>query len=59
MLISTFRCKSLFWSAIDTRMQSMTVIASPHVCCNDGIITDLSSYGCIPEMPWFYHHLSA
>ncbi|WP_337153203.1 hypothetical protein, partial [Morganella morganii] len=26
----------------------MTAIVSPHVCCNDGIITDLSGYGCIP-----------
>lgn len=26
----------------------MTAIVFPHVCCNDGIITDLSSYGCIP-----------
>lgn len=27
----------------------MTAIVSPHVCCNGGIITDLSGYGCIPE----------
>ncbi|RTY22129.1 gp53-like domain-containing protein [Morganella morganii] len=27
----------------------MTAIVSPHVCCNDGIITDLSGYGCIPR----------
>lgn len=26
----------------------MTAIVSPHVYCNDGIITDLSGYGCIP-----------
>ncbi len=26
----------------------MTAIVFPHVCCNDGIITDLSGYGCIP-----------
>ena len=26
----------------------MTAIVSPHACCNDGIITDLSGYGCIP-----------
>ncbi|MCU6275756.1 hypothetical protein KWI08_17870 [Morganella morganii] len=26
----------------------MTAIAFPHVYCNDGIITDLSGYGCIP-----------
>ncbi|MGJ3351570.1 hypothetical protein AAZR23_19070, partial [Morganella sp. Je.2.23] len=26
----------------------MTAIVSPHVCCNGGIITDLSGYGCIP-----------
>ncbi|EPC7545010.1 gp53-like domain-containing protein [Morganella morganii] len=26
----------------------MTAIVLPHVCCNDGIITDLSGYGCIP-----------
>ncbi|TFQ12338.1 tail fiber protein, partial [Escherichia coli] len=26
----------------------MTAIVYPHVCCNDGIITDLSGYGCIP-----------
>ena len=25
----------------------MTAIVFPHVCCNDGIITDLSGYGCI------------
>ncbi|XKD94568.1 hypothetical protein ACISK3_07850 [Morganella morganii] len=27
----------------------MTAIVFPHVYCNDGIITDLSGYGCIPE----------
>ncbi|WP_133060269.1 hypothetical protein, partial [Morganella morganii] len=26
----------------------MTAIVFPHVCCNDGIITDLSGYDCIP-----------
>ncbi|HCR3557336.1 TPA: hypothetical protein ON737_003730 [Morganella morganii] len=26
----------------------MTAIVFPHVYCNDGIITDLSGYGCIP-----------
>ncbi|MFW0853566.1 hypothetical protein ACNYC7_15860 [Morganella morganii] len=26
----------------------MTAIVFPHVCCNGGIITDLSGYGCIP-----------
>ncbi|HGN0093440.1 TPA: hypothetical protein ACKRHO_002523 [Morganella morganii] len=26
----------------------MTAIGFPHVYCNDGIITDLSGYGCIP-----------
>lgn len=26
----------------------MTAILFPHVCCNGGIITDLSGYGCIP-----------
>ncbi|MEM8219039.1 hypothetical protein ABM008_06505 [Morganella morganii] len=26
----------------------MTAIVFPHVCCNCGIITDLSGYGCIP-----------
>lgn len=26
----------------------MTAIVFPHVCCNDGIITDLSGYGCTP-----------
>ena len=26
----------------------MTAIVSPHVYCNDGIIADLSGYGCIP-----------
>lgn len=26
----------------------MTAIIFPHVCCNGGIITDLSGYGCIP-----------
>ena len=26
----------------------MTAIVSPHICCNDGIITDLSGSGCIP-----------
>ncbi|KJF75869.1 hypothetical protein UA45_21480 [Morganella morganii] len=26
----------------------MTAIVFPHVCCNDGIITDLYGYGCIP-----------
>lgn len=25
----------------------MTAIVFPHVCCNGGIITDLSGYGCI------------
>lgn len=26
----------------------MTAIVFPHVCCNGGIITDLSGYGCTP-----------
>ncbi|HHO0127012.1 TPA: hypothetical protein ACRR3V_002969 [Morganella morganii] len=26
----------------------MTAIVFPHICCNDGIITDLPGYGCIP-----------
>lgn len=26
----------------------MTAIVFPHVCCNCGIITDLSGYGCVP-----------